>query len=521
MSAIQGLTPLTQNIDISRIYVTLFASKQLAVDYFSSLSVTADNITLASITDKINFYSGLKNNSRNNLTNKSNINSAYFLSKKTTRKSISLLKMIDDLALLKLKPNTTFTLFIPDTALSNSGEETVIRFLSKAAEMAKEKTITIVMLIYGPLTSPIIKPMLLTNNQDISGVASLRQSGENSYSYYIDFWSNSNGVKSETEFTVCLNKKSQFEVQADTSASAQAVVIDKADNDRIFMSETVLDNKTAAAKHVITAADNSALIAQLTQPRASTIILSCETQDEVRRLAVQCYQLRRQAGNQLKIIIRERKQCLRYTDERFLLQAGVNLIVPYNVSYARFVGLVDAVQGQVLMRPLPDSLEELQQHDHSYGMKGYLPNQEFAGYCKHVISRSAQTRIQFALVKLALLPGMTAGECLRLCHIRRDGDVITACEDSIYVLFTAVRHNDVETALNNIFEFSAGDLFRSFTAFDNLHDIETELLTVVEKSIEVSNEVEGITTQHTIFSSQPAPAAEAPLFAVRKKIQVR
>ncbi len=117
---------------------------------------------------------------------------------------------------------------------------------------------------------------------------------------------------------------------------------------------------------------------------------------------------------------------------------------------------------------------------------------------------------------------MSAEECLRLCHIRRDGDVVTAANNALYVLFSAIRKTDIDIAINRIFEFPVRDLFRSTITLEIKEDIEVELRHIIENSLEISEEVSALTTQQQIFSPATASLTEVPvLFAVKKAIPTR
>ncbi|TOK37704.1 BcsE family c-di-GMP-binding protein, partial [Vibrio parahaemolyticus] len=227
-------------------------------------------------------------------------------------------------------------------------------------------------------------------------------------------------------------------------------------------------------------------------------------------------------GRQLKIIVRETQQCLRYADEKFLLRAGANFISHAQIPHMRFMTQVEAIQGQMLTRPIPDSLEALLKYDLKFGSKGYLQNQDFNQYCIDVISHSTHSSVNFALIKLNLLPGMTAEECLRLCHIRRDGDVVTACKKALYVLFSAIRQSDIDIALNNIFEFPVRDLFHSTHTFDTQLDIETELKFIVQDEAVISDDVSTLATEREIFHTTTNSMVDVPpLFAVKKAIELK
>lgn len=232
--------------------------------------------------------------------------------------------------------------------------------------------------------------------------------------------------------------------------------------------------------------------------------------------------MRVKAGSQLKIIIRETQQCLRYADEKYLLRSGVNLICPVQVPPMRFMTQVEAIQGQLLTRPIPSSLDALTKYDLSFGSKGYLRSKEFTRYCNDVISVSAQSKVNFALIKLTFLPGMQAEECLRLCHVKRDGDVVTATQKALYVLFSAIRHSDIDIALNNIFEFPVRDLFYSMRTFETQYDIDSELKYILEDEALISKEVTDLTTETQIFPEQNSAITDVPtLFAIKKTIALK
>ncbi len=123
-----------------------------------------------------------------------------------------------------------------------------------------------------------------------------------------------------------------------------------------------------------------------------------------------------------------------------------------------------------------------------------------------------------------LLPGMSAEECLRLCHIRRDGDIATACNHAIYILFSAVRMNDAQVALNNIFDIPVSDLFHSHIIIEDNYDFELELNNIIKHAVDIPSDATTISTEQHISSINKEhirPESAITQFAINKPLKVR
>ena len=521
MHSIHGLPATTSEREYESVYVNLFTHKRLAIDSLFHLLINKDNTSLTIFTDKDTFLTGLTEEAISKINNLANtsLQQMHFFNKHQSKKTINPISLSLDIHKINIKSNSTYILFIHDTLLAHCGDNEINKFLCNIQNLANKKHLSINLCIYGNLATSILKPKLLTNNRYIAGLATMTPIDESSYNYLVDFWSNKHGVKSDSEYILSGSSNLQLEATLNQSLSSADIIEDKADSDRIYLSKEVLGEGVEVPKSVNLADDNQMLLRMLDSPRASTVIFSCNDQKEVRQLAIDCFRLRSKAGNQLKIVIRETKQCLRYTDEKFLLRAGVNLICPVQLPHMRFMTQVEAIQGQLSTRPLPKNIESLLKYDLKFGNKGYMLNTEFNDYCGELIAMSSRSSVRFALIKLSLLPGMTAEECLRLCHIRRDGDVVTACNNALYVLFSAIRHNDINVALSNVFEFPIRDLFYTVQTYDTQHDIEAELQNIIEDQTLISPEVSQLTTEQKIFSEKTNPISDvAPLFAIKKVI---
>ncbi|MBS9989151.1 cellulose biosynthesis protein BcsE [Vibrio alginolyticus] len=524
MSAISGLSAITSEKEISSVYVNLFTHKQIVIDYLFSTLPENNNTSLTSFTDKETFLSALNDEAlcKFNELSTLHIEQCFFLSNKFTNKAPNAINLVKDIRQTNIKKLSTYILVLPDSLLSSSDDYFVSTFLRNLNELANNKKLTISVCIYGHLTTSLLKPILISHNRYIAGLATMTSLDDARYCYLVDFWSNKHGVISQDEYLLSNTKDKKLKATSYETHQPRAIQEDKSDSDRIYISRGAFRESEKAPKGMSMAESNQELIAMLNNPRSSTIVFSCDNQSEVQQIALDCYRLRSAYGRQLKIIVRETQQCLRYADEKFLLRSGANFISHAQIPPMRFMTQVEAIQGQMLTRPIPDSLEALLKYDLKFGSKGYLQNQDFSQYCIDVISHSTHSNVNFALIKLNLLPGMTAEECLRLCHIRRDGDVVTACNKALYVLFSAIRHSDIDIALNNIFEFPVRDLFHSTHTFDTQLDIETELKFIVQDEAVISDDVSALAAERKIFHNAINSMVDVPpLFAVKKTIELK
>ena len=95
--------------------------------------------------------------------------------------------------------------------------------------------------------------------------------------------------------------------------------------------------------------------------------------------------------------------------------------------------------------------------------------------------------MEFALVKLDLLPNITPEAYLNMCNIQREGDVLTVCKGAIYLFLQGVRMTDLPVALHNIFTLPIRDIFSSQTNFTTQGRVEQELPNVTQYSVIIEN----------------------------------
>ena len=124
---------------------------------------------------------------------------------------------------------------------------------------------------------------------------------------------------------------------------------------------------------------------------------------------------------------------------------------------------------------LPEKYEDLLNLRPSYTYSGQSDITLFIQHVKSLISQQMSLRIDFALIRLNVLPSQDITECASLCKLRRDGDLLTIGDGVIYVFLSAIRANDIDDVLNGIFHLKVSELFSSYCVFINPVDIIEEL----------------------------------------------
>ncbi|KDM90003.1 hypothetical protein EA58_18845 [Photobacterium galatheae] len=522
MSNYQGTPPIEKKEKRS-VYVNLFGHKSAATDYLILTNKHNQNMTFTCLNDKNSFYHGLSDEILPEFTEslKRKGNRIYFLTKNISERSLNVENIIQDIFRIRMPKQSTLTILIPDILLVNLSQQRLGNLLEQLKQDATARNITIAVWLYGSLATSL-KPALMTYSHLLAGLATLTAVSPNKYQYHIAFWANRQGVRADETCLMNREAAGEFIVLPSSKAASTSRIKTDAAQSHIVLSKEALNDREQPTEPLKLMPSNQAALNESEYPGSTTLILGCDSPGMIRQLAIDCYRFRQKNGPQPNLIIRETRQCLRYSDEAFLLKAGVNLIVPHHLPFARLMSQAEAIQHQVLVRSLPEDIEALLSFDLRYENRGYLENQAFSQYCHQVMQRSTPSQLRFALVKLSLLPGMTADECLRLCHLRRNGDVVTACHDALYVLFSAIRQTDIHTALNNIFDFPVRDLFRNVRIIHSHHDTEQELKTIVEQAVCVSASAEHISMEaHQVSERSAARPEVVSLFAVSKPIQLQ
>ena len=193
---------------------------------------------------------------------------------------------------------------------------------------------------------------------------------------------------------------------------------------------------------------------------AATVVLPYRGGTELPLLVDTVRQLRSAHPHALKIVVREAGGQLRYNQELALLRFGTNTVVYRDVGFSHLLQTLDALRNQTFSRRIPDGdASELLQSVAPDPVRGYLPLPSFCEAAQRMLDRTAPLGMEHCIVQLPLLPQVAHLDALAACKIGRDGDLVTADAQAVWLFLFACRAPDVEATLKRLFMHRLSELF--------------------------------------------------------------
>ncbi|EGI77353.1 hypothetical protein HGR_06941 [Hylemonella gracilis ATCC 19624] len=262
--------------------------------------------------------------------------------------------------------------------------------------------------------------------------------------------------------------------------------------------------------------DDLALVQALGEDAvAATFVLAFTPETDFDPLARCIYGLRKRGGPRVKILVREVGTRLRYNQETLAVRLGANLVVPAELSTARFLSLSTMVQGQVFPHSLPSSYEQALKTSMPEQERGYQPPAEFTRTVRAALAQSQVLGVQVALVRLPLAYGLQPLDALRYCTIKRAGDLCGADAASVYLFLYACRENDVDATLKRLFTLPVGELFTGDDRLLSPRAIEDALRDYDSRGAsgrfpELTGELARLASAPGLAASSPSTVSSAP-----------
>lgn len=198
--------------------------------------------------------------------------------------------------------------------------------------------------------------------------------------------------------------------------------------------------------------DNATLVQRGKHYEAATFIFALTDANRIEILARQVHLVRTSGGRRAKIIVRELIGISRYSDIQLLLLCGANLVVPHELSYSKFLLIIESVKGQYFTRNVPLDINYLLSSIHPIQEKGIVSSRLFV---EKVINRM-QNDILLAdekgiLFIFKLKPGLAPEQVLIACHIVREGDIITIINKQVYLFLSTCGIGDHPAVIKSLF----------------------------------------------------------------------
>lgn len=518
MFGIHHLELKHQVTDAPGLYVTTTHYGDMASNYLKTLLNSDSKSSIISFESLASLLRNKTQQIKNELKSSLHTRQSFFIEK--NKSNIKLEKLTNDLNKIRFTQQKSLIIYLPESTILSSKNNERISFFTHLNNIAQKYNLAVYVVIFGEDIHHL-NHWLIQHPKCFLGVSTLYQSDQDKYIYQIHYWLSQGEITTNYEYEVVRNNHGEFLVDIDALKAEHPESVGSSDDHFIYISAKAIDSNQSSQQTMVKFQDNQALFDEIDTLHAATLVLSLNQQQEVHPLAMQVYRLRRQFGLKFKVVIREMQQCLRYSDEAFLSRAGINLIVPSSVRYPRFLSMLETLQKQKLTCSIPESMDALLALNTNvhYGHRGYVNNHVFVGRCHYLAQQYEQTQLQFALVKLSLLPGINTNSCLSMCHIKRDGDLITACHDALYVLLSSVRENDVHIALSHIFKLPIRDMFHSHSIFTTVSRIHAQLPEIITHAVTIDEATQQLIQSGSLFANNPTNQADDFVYATHKPLE--
>lgn len=360
-----------------------------------------------------------------------------------------------DLQRIRLARGSQLVLMVPAAWLDTCDTLELQRWCVHMRQWLLSFEATLLVLSSGQ--SPQLHQCLLGFNEQLSGLAQLyRQDG--AIRYQLNYWHSPLGVCAAQMFEL-QQGACGFALDKTQRATAKS----RTDDQRIYLTQRlVLEGAPPLSRQWRLFEQRSELLQQARSARAASVIVALESNKDVEALAGQLHELREHCGVSLKIIVREMEPCLRYRDERLLLASGANLIVPCNTTLARFLSMVESVQGQVWRHRQASDIESLLDRLRPPAQRGLLDPKAFIDLLDQVYG-GAGGELDHQLLRLQPRGELNLEQYLGQITLRRFGDVACVVDGQFYLFLFACRGDGLEPALGNVCRLPWRDLFSDCT----------------------------------------------------------
>jgi cellulose biosynthesis protein BcsE len=187
------------------------------------------------------------------------------------------------------------------------------------------------------------------------------------------------------------------------------------------------------------------------------------------------YALRSRHGRALKIVVRETQDKLRANLEQALLCLGANSVVYREVGFARMLRLLDELSDTTYARALQPDYERARGGFMPDALRGYLGASAFCDTVEAMLERSSSVGLRHSFLRLSMQSHVAHADAVRACVALRDGDVLTADHDALYVFMFACAETDVDAALGRLFSIPPTELFAAQTQYRSVEGVRNAL----------------------------------------------
>ena len=407
--------------------------------------------------------------------------------------------------------NATAVLGVGD--IDNAG-----RFVRIWRRFLQEQQNTVLMCLGGIEGNPILLNNLRQIQDELAGLA-ICIAADGKTRWDVQHWYTTTGIGAGQTFDLQFDEQRILEAHAEQVQTQQQAHGHSVDIESVWTVQAVVKNEEVPQSWSV-----SAHIGQLVEDCGSavsgTLVLPYTNQTVMKELARLVFELRKNHGRQIKILVREISARMRHAEERLLRHLGASFVVPMEIGFSRLLGIVESVKDLEFEGNLSDDFEQAFIMANPERKLGYLAPADFISHVHELIVQAQSYGIKFAFVKLNVYRAMSVREVLKICQIRRPGDICSADKQHVYLFLFGCRESDISKALQFIFNLPIAQLFNSEERNSNVDEALLALETFEQEA------AKGRLTDHTGWlaknriDSQDTPGPGATVFDYRQSNDV-
>lgn len=346
----------------------------------------------------------------------------------------------------------------PAAALEGWDDARLARWCGQLQAWAEQARQVLLLLCHGEVAA--LAPRLLPLNRACAGVAQLHPH-RGALQLLLHYWANSHGVVAQQSFGVVQEGNGLRHQHEPDAAATPADGASGSDRDVFLAQSDVLEGAPplSAAWRLYDGWDD--LLPAALRAREATVVLAIGENAHVDALARLLHRLRRERGRALKLVVRERQPCLRYADERLLMQCGGSLVVPADTPLPRLLTLLETVQRQRWPGQLAEDPEPLIRAHRPPPLSGLVDAERFRRIAGERIDQDGSA-VESAVLALQPVAGLRAEQTLQQLRIRRQGDLACVYRGQVRLFLFGCRRDAVEQALGNLFRLPWRELFDGY-----------------------------------------------------------
>ncbi|RFO98256.1 hypothetical protein DIC66_05985 [Rhodoferax lacus] len=208
---------------------------------------------------------------------------------------------------------------------------------------------------------------------------------------------------------------------------------------------------------------------------AATVLLHSGPSGQQEELLRLVHRLRSQHGRALKIVVHETQDKLRANLEQALLHLGANTVVYREVGFARLQRLLHELHDQTFARAIAPDFESARADFMPDAQRGYLPMLAFCDSVEAMLTRTHSAGLPHSFLRLTMQTHVAHLDAIQASLALRDGDVLSADQNALYVFMFACAETDVDPALARLFSIAPSELFAAQTLYTSVDGMRTAL----------------------------------------------